>query len=245
MQKILLRVLAFDFVKLCDCKKIYSRFKRILRLSAISFLSLMLLTSCANMGLKSTQTKNQKATKVYTDLGFAYLEKQLYTKSLLNFRKALDYDNKNANTWHGMALIMQEEKRIKLAEEYFLKSLSLDAKNSEVLNNYALFLFKKQEYEQAKDYFSKSVQDVFNPNLGFIYINFAYCLEKLNMHKEAETYFIKAKNTSASKKIGNKRLLEYYIRNNELDKAKLFIKEIKQLGELDEEIKNLEKSLVK
>lgn len=218
--------------------------KSFLGLSATLVLSLIFLTSCSNMEFKNkTINKNIKATKIYTDLGFAYLEKQLLAKSLLNFKKALNYSKKNASAWHGMALIMQAQKQEKLAQEYFVKSLDLDAKNSKVLNNYALFLYKKQDYKQAKKYFAESIKNVFNPNLGFIYINYAHALDALNDIKGAEKYFISATNINSSKSIANKTLFKFYIKRKNFNKANSLIKKMRDQNQFDKDIKNLEKLL--
>ncbi|WP_417597089.1 type IV pilus biogenesis/stability protein PilW [Oceanospirillum sp.] len=134
----------------------------------------------------------QQSVHSYTQLGFAYLERDNIERSKRAFLKALNFDDKAYDAVHGMALIYQKEGEIELAEEYFKTALRAGGSFSVARNNYAAFLYSQGRYVEACHQLEITVEDTLYVKRRLAFENLGLCQLQLNQITKAETSFKRA-----------------------------------------------------
>lgn len=145
----------------------------------------------------TTQTQREgfdskKASVANTELGVAYLQKGRYKVAMSKLKKALEYDDDNANAHHYIAELYRRLEQNDLAKEHFTKALDLDEDNSSLKNNYAIFLCGTGSYKKGLEYLNQVLLDPLYSNKGQAYENMGICVEKLGNIKKAEEYYLSA-----------------------------------------------------
>lgn len=159
-----------------------------------------------------------KSVASYTQLGFAYLERQNTERAKRAFVKALRLDDNSPDALHGMALIYQKEGEQKLAEEHFKKALSDGGVFSVARNNYAAFLYGQGRYPEACEQLDLTVRDTLYVNRRFAFENLGLCQLQLKELEKAEFSFKRALQLDRN---SSRALLELaslkYLQNRPLD----------------------------
>ena len=159
--------------------------------NVIGLLFVLIISGC------STQTQregvdNKKVSVANTELGVAYLQKRQYKVAMAKLKKALEYDDDNANAHHYIAELYRRLEQNDLADEHFKKALDLDEGNSSLKNNYAIFLCGTGSHEKGLKYLNQVLLDPLYSNKGQAYENMGICVEKLGNIKKAEQYYVSA-----------------------------------------------------
>lgn len=151
-------------------------------------LFLLVITGCA------TKTEREgidviKASVANTELGVAYIGKGDYATAMVKLKKALKFDDENANAHHYIAEIYRRLKENKLANEHFKNAIDLNDKDSSVKNNYGIFLCGIASYEKGLILFNKVLADPLYANKGQVYENMGLCSEKQGDILKAENFY--------------------------------------------------------
>ena len=139
-----------------------------------------------------SQSEIQNSVTSYTELGFAYLERQNLERAKRAFVKALSLNSEEPDSLHGMALVYQSEGEDALAEEYFRKALSDGEQFSVARNNFAAFLYENRRYDEACQQLKITVSDTLYFNRQLAFENLGLCERKRTQWKQAEQAFSRA-----------------------------------------------------
>lgn len=139
-----------------------------------------------------SQSEIQNSVTSYTELGFAYLERQNLERAKRAFVKALSLNSEEPDSLHGMALVYQSEGEDALAEEYFRKALSGEELFSVARNNFAAFLYANRRYDEACQQLKITVSDTLYFNRQLAFENLGLCERKRAQWKQAERAFSRA-----------------------------------------------------
>lgn len=158
----------------------------------ITGLVFMLVASGCSMTTQREGVDNEKASVANAELGVAYLSRGQYQTAMDKLKKALEYDDDNANAHHYIAELYRRLEQNDLADNHFKQALDLDENNSSLKNNYAIFLCGTGSYEKGITYLNQVLLDPLYSNKGQAYENMGICAEKQGNIKNAEKYYISA-----------------------------------------------------
>jgi type IV pilus assembly protein PilF len=131
----------------------------------------------------------KKASVANTELGVAYLSKGQYKVAMTKLKKAIAYDDDNANAHHYIAELYRRLEENTLADEHFNKAMELAEEDSSIKNNYGIFLCGTGSYERGLKLFNKVLADPLYSDKGQAYENMGLCTEKQGNIRNAEMYF--------------------------------------------------------
>lgn len=132
-----------------------------LKAALFVLLSGLMLTGCITTttgGFTSTAS-DERAIEDYVNLAVGYYDANDMAGARRNVSNALDIDDRNSTIYNILALILQKEGDIELAQETFERAISLDSNNARARNNYAALLFSLQKFQEAYDQLDQVVSD--------------------------------------------------------------------------------------
>lgn len=151
-----------------------------------------LIVSGCSMTTQREGVDNKKAAVANTELGVAYLSRGQYQTAMDKLKKALEYDDDNADAHHYIADLYRRLEQNDLAAKHFNQALDLDKDNSSLKNNYAIFLCGTGSYEKGIQYLNEVLLDPLYRDKGQAYENMGLCAGKQGNIRNAEEYYISA-----------------------------------------------------
>jgi type IV pilus assembly protein PilF len=132
-----------------------------LKVACFTLLTSLMLTGCVTTtsgGFTSTAS-DERAVEDYVNLAVGYYDVNDMAGARRNISNALKVDDRNSTIYNVLALILQREGDIRLAQETFERAISLDGDNARARNNYAALLFSIQDFQEAYDQLEQVVSD--------------------------------------------------------------------------------------
>jgi tetratricopeptide (TPR) repeat protein len=123
--------------------------------------------------LEDAAKNNLNKSKVFHDLGIAYLERHIYDKAINAFNQALAIDPNYLSAYLNMGYAYQHKKDFPMAIRAFEKALILDPKSAKLFNTIGLLFDKMEKPDIAVKAYKKAVQ------LDPTYANSHYMLAQL------------------------------------------------------------------
>ncbi len=160
------------------------------RLALSVLCSLVLLQGCAQSPLHPSD--EDKAAKIYSDLGLAYLKQGNLDLALMKLERSLELDSNQPEAHHYIAEVYRQQDEIELAEEHYAEAVKLAPKDPMLLNNYGAFLCSQSRFDDAVKNFlqAASAKRYRTPELA--YENVGLCAMRTKNYVTAEEYFRKA-----------------------------------------------------
>ena len=144
----------------------------------------------------------KKASIANTDLGVAYLSRGKNNVAMIKLKKALAYDDENANAHHYIAELYRRLGENDLANKHFKEAMDLADEDSSIKNNYGIFLCGIGSYDEALKLFKEVLTDPLYKDTGKVYENMGICTQQQGNILLAGKYFETAlsfnKNLSAA-----------------------------------------------
>ena len=153
-------------------------------------LLLLVVTGCTTQPEKNID--NRKVSQTNTELGVAYIQQGHYKVAMRKLKKAIAYDDENADAHHYIAELYRRLGENEKSEEHFKRAMELDEDNTSIKNNYAVFLCSTGRYEEGIQYFNEALEDPLYVDKGGAYENIGICAEKEGNIKQAEDNYRKA-----------------------------------------------------
>lgn len=139
---------------------------RIIKFASLKVVLLMLLTGLMLTACITTTTggftstaSDERAIEDYVNLAIAYYDANDMAGARRNISNALEINDRDSTIYNVLALILQKEGDIELAQETFERAISLDSDNARARNNYAALLFSLQKFQEAYDQLDQVVAD--------------------------------------------------------------------------------------
>ncbi|MEX2131694.1 MAG: type IV pilus biogenesis/stability protein PilW [Pseudohongiellaceae bacterium] len=118
-------------------------------LAAILLLATLAACETTTTGGFNPEADQDQALLDYVQLAVAYYDANDMAGARRHLNNALAIDPRSADAYNVLALILQREGDLELADETFRRAIGLDRTNSRVRNNYAAFLFSQERYPDA------------------------------------------------------------------------------------------------
>lgn len=157
----------------------------------LALLFVLALTGCASQ-TERAGVNSKAASVANSELGVAYLAQGQNKVAMVKLKKAIAYDDENANAHHYIAELYRRLEQNELAAEHFNKALELKPKDSSIQNNYAIFLCGMGSYDKGLNLLSAVLADPLYSNKDQAYENMGLCAEKQGNIQIAESYFLTA-----------------------------------------------------
>lgn len=156
--------------------------------SIVWLMSFILLTGCASK-TERAGIDSSKVSIANTELGVAYLTNGKYKIAMDKLKKALRYDDENADAHHYIAELYRRLEENELADKHFRTAMELKEDDSSIKNNYGIFLCGTGSYKKGIEMFNTVLKDPLYPNKGGAYENMGLCADKQGNISHAEKYF--------------------------------------------------------
>lgn len=151
----------------------------------------LVLAGCASK-TERAGVDNKKASIATTELGVAYLARGEYKVAMKKLKKAVQYDDSNAEAHHYIADLYRRIGKNILAEEHFAKALKLMPEDTAIKNNYGIFLCSTGSYDKGLKLFNAVLNDPLYSDKAQAYENMGLCSEKQGNIKAAEKNYLLA-----------------------------------------------------
>lgn len=201
---------------------------------AASFLSFSLLVGCAGQGTAFENGGTSPST-AYTDLGFAYLQRDDVARAQQAFERAADLAADDPQALHGLALIHQRQGENDIAEAYFRRSLASQGTFARARNNYAAFLFDQGRIAPACEQLDIASRDLRYERRAQLFANLGQCRQRLGEQKAAFEALERAVNLDPRQARAWRALAEFQMQQKNPERARAALTRYVSLaGESDE-----------
>ncbi len=159
-----------------------------------AMLATALLTSCVTTttGGFNVEASDEQALQDYVQLAIGYYDADDLIGARRHLNNALEINDRHADIYTVLALILQREGDLELAEENFRRAISLDRNNSRARNNYAVLLFSLERYRDAYDQLERVANDSGYEGRAIAFENLGRSALRLERLQDAEYAFERA-----------------------------------------------------
>lgn len=154
-------------------------------------LFVLVISGCASQ-VEREGVDYKKASIANEELGVAYLAQGKNKVAMNKLKKALEFDDENANAHHYIAELYRRLGQNNLANTHFKEAMDLNEEDSSLRNNYGIFLCGTGSYEKGLALFNKVLADPLYTDKGQVYENMGICVEKQGNIRNAERHFATA-----------------------------------------------------
>lgn len=151
----------------------------------------LILAACATTQ-PGQPTSEQKASRINTQLGTAYLRENKVDQALDRLKKAVRQDPKNAEAHAVLAVLHHHLGQHAEAARYYRRSVTLAPDDSALLNNYGQFLCEQGQFEEGERHLQQAAANPLYQTPEVPYANAGACLLRADRPQKAEEYFLKA-----------------------------------------------------
>lgn len=152
----------------------------------------LLVVGCATTGTPEQQTPDEKAARVNTQLGAAYLRQSRFEQALARLNKAVRQDPNYAEAHSVLAVLYDRLGKHDEAREHYQTSVELAPQDSALRNNYGQFLCERGEIEAAEQQLKLAGDNPLYRTPELPLTNAGLCLQRAGRVKEAESYLLQA-----------------------------------------------------
>lgn len=188
---------------------------------AIVLLAAGFLSSCVTTttGGFLTDASDERAIEDYVQLALAYYDADDMSAARRYVNNAFAIDNRRSETHMVLALILQREGDIELADESFRRSISLDRDNSRSRNNYAALLFEQERYRDALEQLERVAADTEYEGRAIAFENLGRSALRLNREEDAQNAFVRALQLNSNLYVSALELSLLYLQQQDFPRA--------------------------
>jgi tetratricopeptide (TPR) repeat protein len=191
----------------------------------------------------SKEINRSERVTVLTLMGDAYRDMGLADEALNSYKNALSLDHSFPAAYHGMAKIQMMKGDLDSASEYLRRVLSIDPYNFQALSDMAhLILIRGEGAEKALPFAKRAVS--LNPPFYRPYLIMGTVLIASGVEKDAEGYYIKAKELRSPDYLINFNKAWAYSLRGDREKQKYFLRELLKLKEAPDNIRDTTRKIL-
>lgn len=157
----------------------------------------------------------------YANIGSIFLDTGITDSALVYSKKACLLDSTFALAQYNYGASAQAANLLEEAEQHYTKSIELDRKYSFAYFNLCLVYYFKNQFVEAKQMILKYLE--LEPADSDAWVNLGEIERKLNNPDEAKNSFQKALDINPDNYSAHNSFAEYYLNNNDLMKASLYL----------------------
>lgn len=152
-----------------------------------------LLASCASTpGSGMSQSQREKAARINTQLGMAYLQKGELDRAQEKLDKAVKQNPDYAEAHMVSAVLHERLEEPDKARAEYERAMDLSPKDPSLLNNYGRFLCEHGDYDRAIDYFQRAASNRLYKKPELALSNAGICAQRQDKLDRAEHFFLAA-----------------------------------------------------
>ncbi len=162
--------------------------------SVLMVILAVLLSACASTNQLSDPepTKGEKAARINTQLGVAYMREGQYEQAADKLQKALRQAPHYAEAYAVSAVLAERIGEHEKAQRYHRRAVELAPDNASMLNNFGRFLCTRGKVDEALGYFERAVGNSLYRTPEVPLGNAGLCLMREGDRTRAEDYFLRA-----------------------------------------------------
>ncbi|MEX2470361.1 MAG: type IV pilus biogenesis/stability protein PilW [Pseudohongiellaceae bacterium] len=164
------------------------------RLSLLASALVLLLSGCVTTttGGFNVDASAEQAVQDYVQLAIAYYDAGDMQGARRHLDNARRINERHPAIYNVIALVLQTEGDLDLAEENFRRAIALDRDNSRARNNYAVLLFGQGRYREAYEQLQPVTQDVNYPGRAIAFENLGRAALRIGEEDDAVRAFTRA-----------------------------------------------------
>lgn len=152
---------------------------------------MLLLAGCATTQ-PGGQSEGQKAARINTQLGAAYMRQGRLEQALVRLTRAVRQDPGYAEAHSVLAVLYHRLGQYDDAARHYRRSVVLAPDDSAMLNNYGQFLCERGSLAEAERYLKRAAANPLYKTPELPLSNAGVCLLRAGRNAEAESYFLEA-----------------------------------------------------
>ena len=164
---------------------------------------------------------DERATEDYVQLALAYFDADDMAGARRHINNALAINDNSSEAHMVLALVLQHEGDIDLADENFRRSISLDRDNARARNNYAALLFDQERYREAYEQLEQVAADTEYEGRAIAFENLGRAALRLNRLDDAQNYFQRALQLNSNLYVSALELSVIYLQREDFPAARL------------------------
>ena len=175
-------------------------------------------------GCTTSRVQNyDRASKLNTELGLAYLIKGRYEQALTKLKKAIKQKPDNPKPYAYIAELYRRLKENELADDYFNQALEIAPEDSSINNNYGAFLCANRQYDKAFKYFKIALKNPVYHGRGEVFENIGICSESQGNIKVARENYLQAVSIDQKRSKSLLALAQMDFDSGKVDSARKFM----------------------
>lgn len=180
---------------------------------SLPVLVLALLVACETTvsGGFNDNADQEQALQDYVQLAIAYYDSNDMAGARRHINNALAIDDRSADAYNVLALVLQREGDLNLADQTFRRAIGLDRDNPRVRNNYAAFLFSQQRYSDAVEQLTVVANDVEYEGRAMAFENLGRSALMLGRRDDAQRAFERAVQLNTNLYLSSLELAQLHI----------------------------------
>lgn len=187
-------------------------------LFAAAFLSACVTTTTGGF---LADASDERATEDYVQLALAYYDADDMAGARRHINNALAINDRSSEAHMVLALVLQREGDIDLADENFRRSISLDRDNSRARNNYAALLFDRERYRDAYEQLERVASDTEYEGRAIAFENLGRAALRINRVDDAKNFFQRALQLNNNLYVAALELSMIYLQQEDFPRARL------------------------
>ena len=156
---------------------------------------MMVLAGCVTkppVPQEESIVNDDKAARINTQLGVAYLQQGRFEQSMEKLQKAIRQDPRYADAHSVLAVLYERLGELDKARASYERAEDLAPDDSSILNNYGQFLCGRGDYKAAEKRLLKAAENPLYPTPELPLSNAGTCMLRAGDPAGAETFYLKA-----------------------------------------------------
>ena len=194
-----------------------------LAMLAIGLVSLALI-SCVTTttGGFTVDASDDQAAADYVQLALAYFDNDDMSGARRHVTNALDIDNRTSDAYMVLAMILQREGDLELADSNFRRAISLNRSNSRARNNYAAMLFSHGRFRESYEQLEVVANDTSYEGRALAFEGLGRSALRLDRKDAARSAFLRALQLNSNLYISALELALLYFEEQDYPRARQF-----------------------
>ncbi len=165
-------------------------------LSFLPLLLAVLLNGCASKNEPEIPEQKpidkQKLSRIYTEMGAAYLAEDQPHIAIKELQKAIDLDPGNGGAHGSIAVLYEKLEMYDKARDHYLLAMRLQPDDPRIVNNYGRFLCGHGDYEKGMELLAQAANDRLYVNRWVPMVNAGECALEAGHLDQAEQWLRQA-----------------------------------------------------
>jgi len=177
------------------------------------------------------ETSDEQALEDYIQLALGYYDANDMAGARRHINNALEIDDRHSEIYNVLAVVLQREGDLDLAEDNFRRAISLNSGNSRARNNYGAFLFGQQRYAEAYNQLKIVSEDVNYQGRAIAFENLGRAALRAGEQEDAEAAFRRALTLNANLYVSALEMAQISIRKENWVYARRYFQQYVTLAE--------------